>query len=117
MANSDRRPDPQVSRQELRATPAGSRTRPRRQPAVPRVYERAAVPAWDWSADELSAAELAELRATVSALRERIGELERAATRAHERERELRDALRKLAGGGLRQRRRLTGELRDRGLL
>ena len=117
MADSDRRPDPQVSRQELRSTLAGSGTGPRRQPARPRVYEHGAVPAWDWSADELSAAELAELRATVSALRERVAELERSAARAHERERELRGALQKLAAAGLRQRRRLTGELRARGLL
>jgi len=117
MADSDRRPDPEVSRQELRSTLAGSGTRPRRQPARPRAYEHGAVPAWDWSADELSAAERDELRAAVSALRERVAELERAATRAQERERELRDALRKLAAAGLRRRRRLTGELRDRGLL
>src|SRR5215216_5646014 len=117
MADSDRRPDPQVSRQELRSTLAGSGTGPRRQPARSRLYEHGAVPAWDWSADELSAAELAELRAAVSALRERVAELERSAARAQERERELRDALQELAAAGLRQRRRLTGELRARGLL
>src|SRR5215216_5570145 len=117
MADSDRRADPPVSRQELRATLAGSGTRPRRQPARPRAGERAAESAWDWSADELSAAELAELRAAVSALRDRVAELERGAARAQERERELRGALQKLAAAGLRQRRRLTGELRARGLL
>jgi hypothetical protein len=58
-----------------------------------------------------------ELRAALVAQRERVAELERDAARAHEREGELRGALGRLAAAGPRQRRRLTAELRDRGLL
>jgi hypothetical protein len=53
----------------------------------------------------------------VSALGEPVAELERVAARSREREQELRRALQKLAAAGVRERRRLTGELRGRGLL
>jgi hypothetical protein len=115
MADSDRSADLHATRQELRAPPAGSGTRPGWRPA--RADDRAAAPAWDWSADEFSADALAELRAAVAALHEQVAELEPAVARARERERELRGALRKLAAAGPRQRRQLTGELRGRGLL
>jgi hypothetical protein len=117
MADSDRRTDPQVTHQELRAPPAGSGTRRGWLATRARAHDRPAAPAWDWSADELSADELAELRAAVAPLRELVAELERSAARARERERELRRTLQKLAAAGLRQRRRLTRELRGRGLL
>jgi hypothetical protein len=117
MADSDRTAYREVTRRELRAPPARSGTRPGRLPARARADERPAAPAWDWSAEELSADELAELRAGVSALRELVAELERAAARARERERELRGALQKLAGAGLWQRRRLTREMRAHRLL
>jgi hypothetical protein len=101
-----------VTRQELRAPLAASGTRLGRLPARARADDRAAAPAWDWSADEL-----AELRAAVSVLRELVAELERAAARGRGREQELRGALQRLAAARLWQRRRLTGELRGRGLL
>jgi hypothetical protein len=117
MANADRTTGPVVTRQEPRAPLVRSGTRPGRVPARPHADDRPAAPAWDWSADELSADELAELRAAVSVLRELVAELERAAARARERERELRGALQKLAAAGLWQRRRLTRELRGQGLV
>jgi hypothetical protein len=114
MADTDRTAHPEVTRRDVRAAPGrnGSRARSRA-----RADDRAAAPAWDWSADEFSVDELAELRAGVSALRELVAELERAAARTRERERELRDALRKLAAAGLWERRRLTRELRGQRLL
>jgi hypothetical protein len=116
VADSDRGA-PQVSRQELHAALAGVGARRRRLAAQPRADARAAAPAWDWSADERSDAELDELRATVAALRGRGAELERDAAQAHKRERQLRAALQQLAAAGRRQRRRLTAELRGQGLL
>jgi hypothetical protein len=71
----------------------------------------------DWSADDRSDAELAELRGAVAAQRGRVAELERDASQALERERQLRVALQQLAAAGRRQRRQLTAELRARGLL
>ena len=117
MADSDRTADREVTRQEPRPPLARSGTRPGSLPARARADDRAAAPAWNWSADELSADELAKLRAAVSVLRDQVAELEPAVARARERERELRGALRKLAAAGLWQRRRLTRELRGHGLL
>ena len=117
MADTDRTAHPEVTRKDVRAAPGRNGSRARSLPARARADNRAAAPAWDWSADELSVDDLAELRAGVSALRELVAELERAAARTRERERELRDALRKLAAAGLWQRRRLTRELRGQRLL
>jgi hypothetical protein len=117
MADSDRTADREVTRQEPRPSLARGGTRPGSLPARARADDREAAPAWNWSADELSADELAKLRAAVSVLRDQVAELEPAVARARERERELRGALRKLAAAGLWQRRRLTRELRGHGLL
>lgn len=117
MADSDRGADPRVSRQELRAALVGGGVQGRRLPAPPGAGEPRAAAAWDWSADERSDAELAELRGAVAAQRGRVAELERDATEAQERERQLRAALQQLAAAGRRQRRQLTAELRRRGLL
>jgi hypothetical protein len=119
MADSDRGADPRVSRQELRAALVGGGAQGRPLPASPGAYESRAAPAWDWSADERSDAELAELRGAVAAQLARVAELERDAAQAQERERErqLSAALQQLAAAGRRQRRRLTAELRGRGLL
>jgi septal ring factor EnvC (AmiA/AmiB activator) len=65
---------------------ARSGTRPGSLPARARADDRAAAPAWNWSADELSADELAKLRAAVSVLRDQVAELEPAVARARERE-------------------------------
>jgi hypothetical protein len=117
MADSNRGADPRVSRQELRAALVGGGVQGRRLPASPGAGERRAAAAWDWSADERSDAELAELRAALVAQRRRVAELERDASQAQERERQLSAALQQLAAAGRRQRRRLTAELRGRGLL
>jgi hypothetical protein len=91
MADTDRTAHPEVTRKDVRAAPGRNGSRARSLPARARADDRAAAPAWDWSADELSVDELAELRAGVSALRELVAELERAAARTRERERELRE--------------------------
>jgi hypothetical protein len=117
MADSDRGADPRVSRQELRAALVGGGLQGRPLPASRGAREPRAAPAWDWSADERSDAELAELRAALVAQRRRVAELERDASQAQERERQLSAALQQLAAAGRRQRRRLTAELRGRGLL
>jgi Spy/CpxP family protein refolding chaperone len=112
--------EPHVSPDELRAALAPRRSRPSPVAAAAgRRVERDPAPAWEWST-ELSdgdQAELAELRSTVAAQRERIDALEQALSGARTNARESREALSELAAAGRFRRRALRRELAGRGLL
>jgi len=120
MSQPDRITEPHVSPDELRAALAPRRSRPSPVAAsAGRRLERDAAPAWEWST-ELSdgdQAELAELRSTVAAQRERIETLEEALATARTGAREAREALSALAVAGGLRRRALRRELVSRGLL
>jgi hypothetical protein len=101
--------EPHVSGQELRAALAqNGRSRPN-----PLMAD--GPPAWEWTTDEQ--VELVELRATVATLQDQVGELRDAVDAGRARERELRDALRQLAGAGPWKRRGVLAELGARGLV
>lgn len=100
-----------MSGHELRAALApGHRSRPN-----PMVAD--APPAWEWTTDEPSEAQRAEmeqLRETAEALQTELEALEKATLR---RENELRAGLRRLSAARIWERRRVVDELSGRGLL
>jgi hypothetical protein len=121
MSQPDRITEPHVSPDELRAAlaPRGSRPSPVAAAAAGRRMQREPAPAWEWTT-ELSdgdQAELAELRSTVAAQRERIESLEDALATARTGARESREALSELAAASGLRRRALRRELVSRGLL
>ena len=105
-----------MNAEDLRARRGGTSSRPA-------GYVGAATgtrQSWDWEADELSAeqhAELEELRTQRESLAFRIAALDATTDASTQREKALRDALRRLADARWRQRRRLKAELRNAGLL
>jgi hypothetical protein len=106
---SESQTEPHVSGEELRAA-LSSQGRSRANPLV-----ADAQPGWEWTTEEH--AELIELRASAATLEERMEELRREADAAHTVERELRDALRRLASARAWQRRGVIAELAARGLV
>jgi hypothetical protein len=112
--------EPHVSPDELRAALAPRGSRPSPVAAAPgRRLERDAAPAWEWTTDlsDGDQAELAELRSTVGAQRERIETLEASLRTARTSAREAREALSELAVASAFRRRTLRRELAERGLL
>jgi hypothetical protein len=106
---SESQTEPHVSGQELRAALAQSgRSRPN--PVM-----ASAPPAWEWTIDEQ--AELEELRASAAELEGEIQKLRGVAADARAREREVRQALRRLADARPWHRRGVVAELAGRGLL
>ena len=106
---SDSHIEPHVSAQDLRAALAQngrSRPNPLMSPEPP---------AWEWTTDEQ--AELDELRESVARLEAQVERLrgDVAGERAYARE--LHDGLRRLAASRPWHRRRVLGDLADRGLL
>jgi hypothetical protein len=112
---SDSHPEPHVSGHELRAALAqNGRSRPNPvMTAEPPPAEPP--PAWEWTTDEQ--VELDELRETRAQLERDVERLRRDAAGSRARERELHDALVRLAAVRPWQRKRLVEELSARGLL
>lgn len=101
--------EPHVSGQELRAALAqNGRSRPN--PVM-----ASAPPAWEWTTDEQ--VELDELRESRAQLETEVERLRGDAAGARARERELHDALHRLAAARPWHRRRLVADLAGRGLL
>ncbi|HEX2410667.1 MAG TPA: hypothetical protein VHJ39_05840 [Solirubrobacteraceae bacterium] len=106
---SDSHTEPHVSGHELRAALAqNGRTRPN-------PLMTAEPPAWEWTTDEQ--VELEELRETVAQLERDVERLRGDTAGSRARERELHDALVRLAAARPWQRKRLVEELSGRGLL
>ena len=107
---SDSHTEPHVSGHELRAALAQhGRSRPNP------LMTADPPPAWEWTTDEQ--VELEELRETSDRLETEVERLRGDAAGARARERELRDALGRLAAARPWQRRALVAELSGRGLL
>jgi DNA repair exonuclease SbcCD ATPase subunit len=106
---SESQTEPHVSGEELRAA-LSSQGRSRANPLV-----ADAPPAWEWTTEEH--AELVELRASAATLQEQLEELRREVDTAQVVERELRDALRRMARARPWQRRSVVAELAARGLV
>ena len=107
---SEAHTEPHVSGQELREALA-QRGRSRPNP----LMTASEAPAWEWTTDEQ--AELEQLRETTADLENEIDRLRGVAADGRARERELRDALRRLADTRAWQRRRVLADLAGRGLL
>ena len=106
---SESHTEPHVSGQELRAALAQkSRSRPN-----PLMASEA--PAWEWTTDEQ--AELDELRESAAELESQNERLRDVVADARAREKEVREALRRLAVAKPWQRRAVLAELSGRGLL
>jgi hypothetical protein len=106
---SESHTEPHVSGQELRAALAQkSRSRPN-----PLMASEA--PAWEWTTDEQ--AELDELRESAAELESQNERLRDVVADARAREKEVREALRRLAAAKPWQRRAVVAELSGRGLL
>jgi hypothetical protein len=101
--------EPHVSGQELRAALAQSGS------SRPNPLMTDPAPAWEWTTDEQ--AELEELRASTAELESQVERLRGTAADARAREREVRDALRRLADARAWQKRAVVAELAGRGLL
>jgi ElaB/YqjD/DUF883 family membrane-anchored ribosome-binding protein len=107
---SESHTEPHVSGQELRAALAQkSRSRPNP------LMASSEAPAWEWTTDEQ--AELEELRESAAELESLNERLRGIATDSRAREKEVSDALRRLAAAKPWQRRGLVAELAGRGLL
>jgi hypothetical protein len=107
---SESHTEPHVSGQELRAALAQkSRSRPNP------LMASSEAPAWEWTTDEQ--AELEQLRESAAELESQVERLRGVAHDARAREKEVRDALRRLAAARPWQRRALVTELAGRGLL
>ena len=106
---SESQTEPHVSGEELRAA-LSSQGRSRVNPLVADNQ-----PGWEWTTEEH--AELIELRASSSTLEEQLEELRREVDTAQVVERELRDALRRMARARPWQRRAVLAELAARGLV
>jgi molecular chaperone GrpE (heat shock protein) len=106
---SDSHTEPHVSGQELRAALAqGGQSRPN--PLMATEH-----PAWEWTTDEQ--AELEELRASTAELETQVERLRGDIADSRAREKERRNALRRLAEVRSWQRRGIVAELSGRGLL
>jgi hypothetical protein len=107
---SESHTEPHVSGQELReALAQNGRSRPNP------LMASSEAPAWEWTTDEQ--AELEELRESKAELQDQVERLRGVAHDARAREKEVRDALRRLAAAKPWQRRALLTELGGRGLL
>jgi hypothetical protein len=103
--SEDRHIEPHVSGNELRAALAtAGRSRP-----------NPVMSAWEWTTDEQ--AELDRLRASMEALEAEVAHLRGVALDARGREHALRDALHRLSGAKLWERRGVRRELGAQGLL
>jgi hypothetical protein len=107
---SEAQTEPHVSGQELREALA-QRGRSRPNP----LMASSEPPAWEWTTDEQ--AELEQLRETAAELENEIDRLRGVAADGRAREKELRDALRKLAATKPWQRRAVMADLAARGLI
>lgn len=106
---SESHTEPHVSGQELRAALAqNGRSRPN-------PLMASDPPAWEWTTDEQ--AELEELREATAELERQNERLRGVAADARAREKEVREALRRLAAAKPWQRRSMLSELGGRGLL
>jgi cell division protein FtsB len=106
---SESHTEPHVSGQELReALAQQGRSRPN-------PLMASAPPAWEWTTDEQ--AELEQLRESTAELESQVERLRGVAHDARAREKEVRDALRRLAAAKPWQRRAIVAELGERGLL
>ena len=107
---SESHTEPHVSGQELRAALASNgRSRPNP------LMTTSEAPAWEWTTDEQ--AELDELRESTAELQTEIERLRGVAHDARAREKEARDAMRRLAVAKPWQRRTVLAELGARGLI
>ncbi len=106
---SEAHTEPHVSGQELREALA-QRGRSRPNPLM-----ASEPPAWEWTTDEQ--AELDELRESTAELESQNERLRGVAADARAREKEVREALRRLAVAKPWQRRAVVAELSGRGLL
>ncbi len=106
---SESHTDPHVSGQELReALAQNGRSRPN-------PLMASDPPAWEWTTDEQ--AELEQLRESAAELESQIERLRGVAHDARAREKEVRDALHRLAAAKPWQRRAVVADLAARGLL
>jgi hypothetical protein len=106
---SESHTEPHVSGQELReALAQNGRSRPN--PVM-----TSAPPAWEWTTDEQ--VELDELRQCTAELESQVERLRGIVQDAHAREKEVRDALRRLAAARPWKKRAVVAELAGRGLL
>jgi len=106
---SESHTEPHVSGQELReALARNGRSRPN-------PLMASAPPAWEWTTDEQ--AELDQLRETTAELEDQIERMRGVAHDARAREKEVRDALLRLATARPWQRRSVVADLAGRGLL
>ena len=106
---SEAHTEPHVSGQELReALAQNGRSRPN--PVM-----TSATPAWEWTTDEQ--AELEQLRESAAELEGQIERLRGIAHDARAREKEVRDALQRLAAARPWQRRAVLADLAARGLV
>jgi hypothetical protein len=107
---SEAHTEPHVSGKELReALAQHGRSRPNP------LMASSEPPAWEWTTDEQ--AELEQLRESEAELRTEVDRLRGAAADGRAREKELRDALHKLASVRPWQRRTVLAELAARGLI
>ena len=106
---SESHTEPHVSGQELRAALA-QKSRSRPNPLM-----ASDPPAWEWTTDEQ--AELDELRESAAELESQNERLRDVVADARAREKEVREALRRLAAAKPWQRRAVLAELSGRGLL
>lgn len=107
---SESHTEPHVSGQELRAALAqNGRSRPNP------LMASSETPAWEWTTDEQ--AELEELRESKAELQDQVERLRGAAHDARAREKEVRQALHRLAAAKAWQRRAVVAELAARGLV
>jgi hypothetical protein len=107
---SESHTEPHVSGQELRAALAqNGRSRPNP------LMASSESPAWEWTTDEQ--AELEQLRESTAELEGQVERLRGVAHDARAREKEVHDALRRLAVAKPWQRRAVLAELAGRGLI
>jgi hypothetical protein len=107
---SEAHTEPHVSGQELReALAQHARSRPNP------LMAASEAPAWEWTTDEQ--AELEQLRESTAELQTEIERLRGVAADGRAREKELRDALHRLAATRPWQRKAVVAELAGRGLI
>jgi hypothetical protein len=106
---SESHTEPHVSGQELREALAQNGH------SRPNPVMTSAPPAWEWTTDEQ--VELDELRQYTAELESQVERLRDVAHDARVREKEVRDALRRLAAARPWQKRAVVAELAGRGLL
>jgi hypothetical protein len=106
---SESHTEPHVSEQELREALAHNGH------SRPNPVMTSSPPAWEWTTDEQ--VELDELRESAAELESQVDRLRGILQDAHAREKEVRDALRRLAAARPWQKRGIVDELARRGLL